>query len=178
MIRAILSQCSFRFFLFDATFFFRFKIITCRNYLKVDDDLMKIINFVYVWTVDFAMSSSTLNLSSYLTSWFTMKIESTMKLKIVTSKSWTFFAIDEFTWTFSLKNELMMTLMIIIKIFYVVLRDLFTNHLFDNTLNVIVNKFNESLFHFSFFENVILWCLITFRRSEAHIRYCVMMFSS
>ena len=50
----------------------------------------------------------------------------------------------------------MMILMIIMKIFCVVLRDLFINRLFDNTLNVIVNKFNESFFHFLFFENVIL----------------------
>ena len=49
-----------------------------------------------------------------------------------------------------------MTLMIIVKIFYVVLRNLFTNRLFDNTLNVIIDKFNESFSHFSFFENVIL----------------------
>ena len=50
----------------------------------------------------------------------------------------------------------MMTLMIIIKVSYVVLRDLFTNRLFNNTLNVIVDKFNESLSHFSFFENITL----------------------
>ena len=46
--------------------------------------------------------------------------------------------------------------MIIVKIFYIVLRDLFTSHLFDNILNVTVDKFNESLSHFSFFKNVIL----------------------
>ena len=40
--------------------------------------------------------------------------------------------------------------MIIIKISYVVLRDLFINCLFNNTLNVIVNKFNELFFHFYF----------------------------
>ena len=50
----------------------------------------------------------------------------------------------------------MMTLMIIIKIFYVILRNFFMNRLFNNILHVIVDKFNESLFHFSFFENVIL----------------------
>ena len=46
--------------------------------------------------------------------------------------------------------------MIIVKTFCVVLRDLFINRLFDNILNVIVDKFNASFFHFSFFENVIL----------------------
>ena len=50
----------------------------------------------------------------------------------------------------------MMILIIIIKIFYVVLRDLFTSRLFDNILNVIINRFNKSLSHFLFFENVIL----------------------
>ena len=50
----------------------------------------------------------------------------------------------------------MMTLTIIVKVFYVVLRDLLINHLFNNTLNVIVDKFKESLFHFLFFENVTL----------------------
>ena len=50
----------------------------------------------------------------------------------------------------------MLTLMIIIKIFYVILRDLFTNRLFNNILNVIVNKFNELFFYFLFFENVTL----------------------
>ena len=159
-------------------FFFYFKMIICKNCLKVDDNLMKTINFICVWIVDFAMSSSILNSSLYLTSWFTMKIESIMKLKVVTSKSWTFFVIDEFIWISSLKNELIMTLIIIMKIFYDVLRDLLTNRLFNNILNIIVNKFNESFFHFSFFENVTLWCLITFRRSEIYIRYYVMMFSS
>ena len=46
--------------------------------------------------------------------------------------------------------------MIIVKVFYVVLRNLFMSRLFDNTLNVIIDKFNESLSYFSFFENVIL----------------------
>ena len=50
----------------------------------------------------------------------------------------------------------MMTLIIIMKVFCVVLRDLLTNRLFNNTLNVIVDKFNESFFHFLFFENVTL----------------------
>ena len=155
MIRAILSRCSFRFSSFNIIFFC-FEIITCRNCLKIDDDLMKAINFVRVWIVDFVMSSSILNLSLYLTFWFTMKIESTIKLKVVTSKFWTFFAIDELIWTFSLKDELIMILMIIIKIFYIILHDLFINRLFDNTLNVIIDRFNDSFFHFSCFENVIL----------------------
>ena len=46
--------------------------------------------------------------------------------------------------------------MIIIKIFCVILRNLFTNRLFDNTLNVIVDRFNESFSHFSFFKNITL----------------------
>ena len=50
----------------------------------------------------------------------------------------------------------MITLIIIIKVFYIILRDLFTNRLFDNILNVIVDKFNESFLHFSFFKNVTL----------------------
>ena len=50
----------------------------------------------------------------------------------------------------------MITMIIIIKIFCIVLRNLFTNRLFDNILNIIVDKFNESFLHFSFFENVIL----------------------
>ena len=70
-----------------------------------------------------------------------------------------------------------MTLIIIIKVFYVVLRNLFMNRLFNNILNVIVDKFDELFLHFSFFENVTLSCLITSRRSEAHIRYYMIMFS-
>ena len=45
----------------------------------------------------------------------------------------------------------MITLIIIVKISYVILRNLFTNRLFDNTLNVIINKFNKLFSHFSFF---------------------------
>ena len=46
--------------------------------------------------------------------------------------------------------------MIIIKIFYIILRDLFTNRLFNNILNIIVDRFNELFLYFLFFENVIL----------------------
>ena len=46
--------------------------------------------------------------------------------------------------------------MIIIKVFYIILYDLVMNCLFENILNVIINKFNELFFHFLFFENIIL----------------------
>ena len=49
----------------------------------------------------------------------------------------------------------MTALMITAKVFCVVLRDSFINCLFDNILNVVVNRLNETIFHFSFFEKVI-----------------------
>ena len=47
-------------------------------------------------------------------------------------------------------------LIIIMKVSYIVLHDLFTNCLFNNTMNIIIDKFNELFFYFSFFKNIIL----------------------
>ena len=63
----------------------------------------------------------------------------------------------------------MIALIIVIKVFYIVSRNFFINYLFNNVLNVNVKKFNELFFYFLFFENIILWYLITSRRSKIYI---------
>ena len=48
MTRAILLQCSSRLFSFDAVFLFRFEMITCKNCMRTDYDLIRAVDFARV----------------------------------------------------------------------------------------------------------------------------------
>ena len=156
MTRIILSRCSSRFFSFDVSFRLRLKMITCRNWCVICD-FVKVVNFARVWIVDSTISSSTsdsFSISlfdcSMLSSIFSIVVDINV---FVTTRD-----IDVVEIETTIDSKIT-----------TILRDLLIERLSNNTFIVIVNKFKDSFFHRSFFENITLWCLIIILRSKAHI---------
>ena len=56
MIRAILLQYSSHFSLFNAISLFYFEIIKCKKCIRIDNDLIKTLNFAYIAIIDFTIN--------------------------------------------------------------------------------------------------------------------------